>query len=37
MSAESAKRALLSTEPFQNFPELVANVTNENNPGGKNS
>lgn len=24
MSAEAAKRALVSTEPFQNFPDLVA-------------
>jgi hypothetical protein len=37
MSAESAKRALLSTEPFQNFPELVANLVNDNSPYNKNS
>lgn len=37
MSADSAKRALLSTEPFQNFPELVANLVNDNSPYNKNS
>jgi hypothetical protein len=37
MSTESAKRALLSTEPFQNFPELVATVTNSSTPDINNS
>jgi hypothetical protein len=37
MSAESAKRALLSTEPFQNFPELVATVANSSIADNKNS
>ena len=37
MSSESAKRALLSIEPFQNYPELVASVANGSSSASKNS
>ena len=36
MSSESAKRALLFTEPFQNYPELVASVANGSSTASKN-
>lgn len=35
MSAEAAKRALLSTEPFQNYPSLVAGLGGRGEHNGK--